>query len=98
MKKVPRAGWQTLTWCSVAWHMCKTLFINPAESAWPKPRALLPADGVPTVRWGGVKLFGAPDVSPHENRRNSETNRAIWMGPTLRVTNAPNDKIGVPPI
>ena len=73
VKKVPRAGWQTLTWCSVAWHMCKTLFINLAESAGPKPGALLLAGCVPTVRWGRVKLFGASDVSPHENGRNLDS-------------------------
>jgi hypothetical protein len=33
-------------------------------------------------QWGGGRLFGASDGSPHKNGRNSETKRAILMGPT----------------
>ena len=66
------------------YQMVDVIDICPARAL--RALGLLLADGVfPTVGWGGVRLFAASDVSPHENGRNSETKRAIWIAPRIVV-------------
>ena len=48
-----------------------------------RAQGLLLADSVPTVV-GWDNTFVASDGSCHKNGRNSETKRAIWIGPTSK--------------